>query len=268
MYTRSFECLVELYKLLELDPPTEYDEELLQSWKSYIQQNKTFCVDRLLSTLHPPIFIHAATHVNIPKIAHTRIEELDYIPRLAQCLRKIYNNMESDESLKIRSKPATSIVPSSTQSRPLPTSEFDMNWLMNIAGLIMNISQNHKDKIDLKLLVQCLPEEVRESFVTCETFIRLHTEELVTLDPVDVAYKVLSDDDCRMALKHAYPFFTQSRLKSTIDTLSSNMSKALGLGDTSQGVPPMMASILSMLNNNNTSPNGMPDLASLLGKFQ
>jgi len=272
MYTKSFECLGQLYTLLDLEPPSVYNESLLTEWKLFIGMNRTFCVDRSLGSMHTPTFVskvHTTTPIHIQKIAFKNIERLDFVAQLAQLMRKVYNNMEPDESKKIRSH--TGAVPTTTavSKRTVPTSteppEFDLNWVMNIVGLLMNIVQNHKDKLNMVVLLDSLPPVVRTAFTTCEVFIRDNSSELLELDPIELAYRVLSNDGCRMSLKHAYPLFTQSQIKSTIDIISTNMSTNLGLsvGETG-GVPPMMASILSMA----MQGDGMPNLSAFESMFK
>jgi hypothetical protein len=250
--------LRELYKILN-HPIPEINDELLYAWKDYIHKNREFCIDRRLSVMKQKTFEYGA--LNVYSLFTEHIEDIDLIPKATQSMRKIYNNLEDQEDRKIRTNASTVSTVSTSSSSS--TDDMDMQWLMNVAGVVVNLYTNHKDSITSNVIIESFPPELRDA---CSKSIA-HIQELSAtdskLDIIDVTRSVLNDEGVRTSIKSAIPLVTREHVKSTVDIILRNIQQKLNISNTQTGLPPMMASMLSMLNTQGSSNGGMPDLSAL-----
>lgn len=249
--------LRELYKILN-HPIPEINEELLYTWKDYIHSNREFCIDRRLSVMKQKTFEHGG--LNVYSVFMEHIEDIDLIPKATQHMRKIFNNLEDDENLKIRVA-QQQIVQSSSVANP--TEDMDMQWLMNVAGVVVNLYTNYKDRITPDVVIDAFPPELKGA---CSKSIK-HIQDLSAtdskLDIIDVTRSVLNDEEVRCSIKSAIPLVTREHVRSTVDVILCNIQRKLNINSSqSTGLPPMMASMLSMLNTQGSS-GGVPDLSAL-----
>lgn len=256
-WNTSYTHLSSLYALYKLQVP-EYSDELMKTWKMFIHGNREFCLSGRIHDMHVGTFkLEGTVPVPIRRVLmkqHTHDTGLE----TAQLMRKVYNNMVSDESDKIRVQHSSS---SSTVSTHLANgtsqssygngdddSKMDPAWMMNVAAVLMQVYQQHT--VTPELIMDCMPDEVKRALDNGKRVAGIHAAE-EKMDVIEVAHEMLNDPECKQALKAAFPKFTQTHLKGTITEIIQVLQKRLKIvvpSDGSGGLPPMMATLLSMMN--------------------